>query len=202
MIFRIIYLALWIVFSLIRFPYAKKHKHSKKIKTVRPGIERFLVFINFIGMGLLPLFFVIVPTPNVLVIHLPGWAVICSVIILALSLALFHFIHKSLGNNWSPILEIQEEHQLIKSGIYKSIRHPMYTQIWIWVIFQGLVLQNWLVEVYGVVAWLILYVIRVPEEEKMLIDEFGDEYKEYISQTGRVFPKLFADKKGSNITPS
>ncbi len=194
MIFRITYIILWVVFTFIRLPHAQKHKQTKKKDSIRPGFEKFLVFLNFIGMGLLPLFFVIVPTPDYLALHLPFWAVVLSAVFLGLSLVLFHFVHKALGKNWSPILEIREEHQLIQNGIYKYIRHPMYTQIWIWVIFQGLVLQNWLVELYGVLAWLILYVIRVPEEERMLQREFGVAYDMYMTQTGRLFPKLFAPK--------
>jgi protein-S-isoprenylcysteine O-methyltransferase Ste14 len=58
------------------------------------------------------------------------------------SLWLFYWVHKTLGRNWSPVLEIRENHQLIKNGPYKKIRHPMYTQIWLWVIAQFLITSN------------------------------------------------------------
>jgi len=55
---------------------------------------------------------------------------------------------------------------------------------------QGLVLSNWTVEVFGVVSWAILYFIRVPREERMMADEFGEEYKAYQKRAGRIIPFL------------
>jgi protein-S-isoprenylcysteine O-methyltransferase Ste14 len=102
----------------------------------------------------------------------------------------FWWIHKTLGVNWSPTLEIRKGHQLIKAGPYKRIRHPMYSQIWLWTIAQFLIISNIFAGLSGILAWTILYFIRVPSEEKMMIEIFGDEYIEYMKQTGRVFPKL------------
>ena len=100
--------------------------------------------------------------------------------------------HRDLGKNWSMNLEIKEGHHLVKIGIYKKVRHPMYTHFWIWVIAQGMVLANALVLVFGIAAWALLYFLRVPEEEEMLIKEFGDEYREYMKNTGRVIPKFWS----------
>ena len=66
----------------------------------------------------------------------------------------------------------------------------MYAHIWLWVIGQGIILDNWLVLVFGVAAWALLYYLRVPKEEEMLINKFGDEYREYMKTTGRVIPKI------------
>lgn len=66
----------------------------------------------------------------------------------------------------------------------------MYTHFWIWVIAQGIVLAHALVLVFGIAAWGILYFLRVPKEEEMLIAEFGDEYRNYMNVTGRVIPKF------------
>ncbi len=189
--YRIIFFAVWIAFTLIRLPHARKRKSQSSKRNERPGLEKFLVFINFVGMGILPLFFVIFPTPESLRISLPEWFVIASMVFLALSLILFYMVHKSLGANWSPVLEIYKEHSLITNGIYRYVRHPMYTQIWIWVIFQGLVLQNWLVEIIGIAAWALLYFIRIPVEERMMKETFGKEYEDYIKSTGRLLPKIF-----------
>ena len=66
----------------------------------------------------------------------------------------------------------------------------MYTQLWIWVIFQGLILSNYFIEIIGILTWGNLYFMRVSNEEKMMIDEFGNEYKEYMKRTGRLIPPL------------
>ena len=66
----------------------------------------------------------------------------------------------------------------------------MYVHLWIWVIAQGFLLANGLVLIYGIAAWGLLYHIWVPKEEDMLIAEFGDEYRDYMKNTGRVVPKF------------
>ena len=66
----------------------------------------------------------------------------------------------------------------------------MYTQLWIWVIFQGLILSNYFIEIIGILTWGNLYFMRVSNEEKMMIDEFGDEYKKYMKKTGRLIPQI------------
>ena len=66
----------------------------------------------------------------------------------------------------------------------------MYTQLWIWVIFQGLVLSNFFIEIIGILTWGNLYFMRISNEEKMMIEEFGDKYKEYMKKTGRLIPQI------------
>jgi protein-S-isoprenylcysteine O-methyltransferase Ste14 len=195
MIYNIIFLIIWFAFSLIRVPHSKVYKKMEKEKSLRPRLEVFLVLLNFFGMVLLPVASIVLSFFNFdffnsFIITLPDWMIISSLIILALSLIIFYVVHKELGKNWSPVLEIRKDHTLIKTGIYKRIRHPMYLQMWIWVIFQGITLQNWFVEAFGIAAWAVLYFIRVGAEEKMLIEKFGKEYKLYTKNSGRLFPKI------------
>ena len=56
------------------------------------------------------------------------------------------------------------------------------------VIFQGLILSNIFVEIFGIICWGILYFKRINNEVKMMIDEFCNEYKEYMRKTGRLIP--------------
>ena len=66
----------------------------------------------------------------------------------------------------------------------------MYLSMWLFVFFQGFLLSNIFIEIFGILAWSNLYFIRINNEEKIMIDIFGNEYKEYIENTGRIFPKL------------
>jgi protein-S-isoprenylcysteine O-methyltransferase Ste14 len=96
-------------------------------------------------------------------------------------------------NSWkkfSPDLEIAENHQLITVGPYKYVRHPMYTQFLLWAIFQGLLLANSFVLVFGIVSWVLFYCVRMPAEEKMMLNKFGKEYDLYALKPGRLFPKI------------
>ena len=47
---------------------------------------------------------------------------------------------------------------------------------------------RWIVGIVGVLTWTILYFIRIPEEEKMMVEEFGQEYKHYMKRTKKNIP--------------
>ncbi len=171
-------------------PYKKKAIRSKKKVRKDVFLETFLELLNYISMMFLPLYVVFSSKLDFAVINLPYIIRCGAVILFALNLVLFIWCHKSLGENWSSGLEIREGHKLIQKGPYRKIRHPMYTHFWLFIISQGLILDNWIVMVYGLIAWGTLYFLRVGKEEEMMIEEFGDEYKEYMKKTGRLIPKF------------
>ena len=102
--------------------------------------------------------------------------------------------HRDLGANWSPSLEITAQQALVTAGIYRSIRHPMYTSLLLWGFAQALLLQNWLSGLGGLIAFSLLYLVRVPREERMMLDHFGDAYRAYAAQTGRVLPRWWVKR--------
>lgn len=106
------------------------------------------------------------------------------------SLWLFWRSHRDLAANWSPSLEISAEHALVTEGVYRSIRHPMYASYWLWSLAQALLLPNWIAGGGSLAAFLALYGLRVPAEERMMRDHFGAEYDAYARRTGRIFPRL------------
>jgi protein-S-isoprenylcysteine O-methyltransferase Ste14 len=110
--------------------------------------------------------------------------------LLAASLWLFWRSHRDLGTNWFPDLEIGEEHTLTTRGVYGAIRHPMYASNLLWGLGQALMLQNWIAGFPGPVTFLFMYLFRVPQEERMMLDHFGDAYREYCARTGRIVPRL------------
>jgi protein-S-isoprenylcysteine O-methyltransferase Ste14 len=99
--------------------------------------------------------------------------------------------HQALGQNWAMGLAIKKQHEFVQTGPYRWMRHPMYTHFWLLVIVQGIVLNNWLVLLFGLTSWSMLYFWRVDKEEKMMLQEFGFVYKNYMAITGRLLPKLF-----------
>jgi protein-S-isoprenylcysteine O-methyltransferase Ste14 len=98
--------------------------------------------------------------------------------------------HADLGRNWSPTLQIRREHGLIMAGVYRLVRHPMYAAHVLWAIGQPLIVQNWLAGWGGLVAMLPVYILRVGKEEQMMLDHFGNEYREYMNRTGRIVPRF------------
>jgi protein-S-isoprenylcysteine O-methyltransferase Ste14 len=79
-------------------------------------------------------------------------------------------------------------------GVYRLIRHPMYASIWLWGIGQGLLLPNWVAGCLVLPVFAIMYFYRIPREEQMMRELFGEEYEEYMRQTGRVLPRILNKK--------
>ncbi len=104
-----------------------------------------------------------------------------------MSVGLFAWAHTILGRFWSPFLELRSGHRLIREGPYARIRHPIYAAIPGLMISLGLVAANWLAFVFAGLAWLS-FMLRIPREEKMMLEQFGDEYREYMKRTGRLLP--------------
>ena len=190
LLFKIAFILLWIAYIAIRAPFANKQNQIKKIKTRNSGTEKILLALLGVGLMLIPLVWMVSPLLDDFNIGFPIEIRVMGVIIAVLSLIYFWKIHRALGTNWSPTLEIKENHQLIKTGPYRRVRHPMYTQIWIWTIAQVFIVSNLYAGFSGIFAWAIVYFIRIPNEEKMMIENFGDAYKEYIKHTGKIVPKI------------
>ena len=96
--------------------------------------------------------------------------------------------HRALGRNWSISLDVRENHELVTEGIYRRVRHPMYSAFWLWAIAQALLLPNWISGFAGLAGFGILYFGRVAREERMMLATFGDSYRDYMARTGGVFP--------------
>ncbi|MCG2694024.1 isoprenylcysteine carboxylmethyltransferase family protein [Candidatus Parcubacteria bacterium] len=188
-IFKTIYIALLIIGMAGRIPFAIKIKKIKEVRTYKKLRESFVLMIS--SLVVLPaLFYIFTDWLNDFNIGLPFWARIIGVIGFAFGIFLHNWTHIALGTNWSPTLEIKKNQKLVMCGPYKYMRHPMYSAFWLWVLFQGILLSNWLVFVLGVLSFGIVYFSRIKDEEKIMIEKFGNEYKEYMKHTGRLFPKL------------
>ena len=194
-IYQLIYCILFSIYSLVRIYFVyfvAKRNTNKNIykRSKNKTIERIKVCIAGIGMIFVPLISVFTPYLNYFKIQIPSFLLIITIILLILNIYYFYLIHKQLGENWSPVLEIRKKQKLIKTGVYKYVRHPMYTQSWIWTILQGVLLTNYFVEICGILCWGYLYCTRVGPEEQMMIEEFGEEYIEYMKITGRLMPNI------------
>ena len=116
-------------------------------------------------------------------IRLVGAAIAVSGLVL-----LWH-VHTTLGRNFSPWLELRDEHTLVESGPYARIRHPMYTAGFILALSFGLISGNVLMATVPLLGLVPLVAVRIPDEEQMMLDRFGDAYKDYCGRTGRLLPR-------------
>lgn len=106
-----------------------------------------------------------------------------------LTIPFLAWIHRTLGRQYSPCLQIKDSHVLIKEGPYARVRHPMYTVLSGFSFGVALLTANYLVIGFAILV-IIPFPVIAKKEEKMMLESFGDEYLDYMRQTGRFFPKL------------
>ena len=111
---------------------------------------------------------------------------VAGTVCLLLGLWLFYRSHADLGTNWSVTLEVRERHRLVTQGIYRRIRHPMYTALLLYSVGQALALPNYIAGPSYGVAMVLLVALRIGPEERMMLEEFGEDYQEYMALTKRL----------------
>jgi len=116
---------------------------------------------------------------------MPAWARWSGVALLAVTVAGIGWAFAALGRNFATTLVVKPGHELVITGPYRYVRHPMYTLGAMLFIGLMLVAARWFIGALGVAGMVVLMVLRVPKEEAMLAGEFGDSWAAYVRRTGR-----------------
>jgi protein-S-isoprenylcysteine O-methyltransferase Ste14 len=189
-IFTVIYFVGIVAEIIIRAPLNQRRKQAKMSEQRVTDQERTLLGLLFVGMFFVPIIYAASNWFDFANYMLPAWAGWLGVLILAGAIFVFWRAHADLGLNWSPSLEIREQHELITRGIYGVIRHPMYASQWLWVIAQPLLLQNWVAGFLNLLVFIPFYFLRVKAEEQLMVEKFGDQYHTYMKKVGAILPKF------------
>ena len=187
---KAIFVALVIGWYLIRYEYARRSRRERVLSSARGALETALLLTSLAGLGLVPLVYVATAMPRFAAYSFhPALAWLGFFFAIA-ALGMFHLTHRALGRNWSISLDVRENHELVTSGVYRKVRHPMYSAFWLWAIAQALLLPNWAAGFAGLAGFGILFFGRITREERMMLETFGDSYRAYMERTGRIFPSI------------
>jgi len=96
----------------------------------------------------------------------------------------------TLGKYYSYGLRTLPDHELVRRGIYKHLRHP----ITLAAILYSLGIPLFFSSLYGFILMLVMipfFIYRIKIEERMLLEEFGDEYREYMKQSKKLVPYIY-----------
>src|SRR5271165_1493586 len=117
------------------------------------------------------------------------WTQALGIAITAAGLAFALWARAYLGTNWSSAVTVKVGHELVRSGPYRWVRHPIYSGMILAMLGTALVRH----QVRGFVAVVLLYVsftIKSRIEEQAMTATFGPEYAQYASTTGAIIPRL------------
>lgn len=119
-----------------------------------------------------------------------SWITIAGLVLVLSGITIYVKARRTLGRFFSERLRLLEDHELVASGIYAHIRHPIYAAGMLLLPGFALLLNSPL----GFIIMLLyipLILVRIPFEEKMLRNAFGEKYIEYAKQTKRLVPLLY-----------
>jgi protein-S-isoprenylcysteine O-methyltransferase Ste14 len=100
---------------------------------------------------------------------------------------LVFWAQRHLGKFWSARITIRADHQLIRTGPYAHVRHPIYSGLLLAIAGTALTTEEW----RGVIAFclvLIAFAYKIRKEEALLNRTFHDDYLDYRKQSGYLFP--------------
>ena len=196
--YRISFILLFTIFWIVRIYYVRK---TRDPDAPRSRAERREAMRKESVTGIL----LLILTPIELVLILlyvwgplwmswadlvfPFWIHWSGVGIMFMSIPLALWVHQTLGKHYSYALETKSEQTLVTSGPYVRVRHPLYLAHNMSNLGMILLTANIPLIIFAIIGVPLTY-LRIKDEERMMTEQFGSEYKEYTERTGRVFPKL------------
>lgn len=152
-------------------------------------MDKLLVFMIVASM-VAPLAFILTPHLNFANYVVPDELAWLGALLITASLLLLWRSHSDLGINFALTPGVHGEQSLIRKGVYRYVRHPMYASLWLWALSMPLLLHNLIAGAIFLVVFGAFYLARVPVEEAHMTERFGQEYQEYMEETGRLVPRL------------
>jgi len=180
------YAALWVLLALVWAVAAMGAKRTSRSEPMGARVAYISIF--FVGNFLLfrpplsgPLSMLFVPSTRAIAIF--------GLILTAVGVAVAIWARLALGANWSGTVTIKQDHELIRRGPYRLVRHPIYSGILLAML--GTAIGNGRVAcLLGVAINFASFRYKWKIEERFLIDQFGEQYIQYQREVGAVIPGL------------
>lgn len=192
-IFRIILAMVILAFVLHRGYYVRNFSGSEEatlkkreegIVSKVAGLLGLVAFVSSILFVINPKWLAFAGLP------FPDWLRWLGVGIALAGFALLQWAQVTLGKSWSDTPRMMKEQTLITSGPYGTIRHPIYTAFLLILGSTLLISANWLIGLCWIGMTILEIASRIQFEESLMVEYFGDQYREYMKRTGGLLPKI------------
>jgi protein-S-isoprenylcysteine O-methyltransferase Ste14 len=119
------------------------------------------------------------------------WLKIAAIVVLIAGMAIRWTAILSLGKAFSANVAIRENQTVYQSGLYRFVRHPSYSGLWLVFLAIALHERNWLVAAVVIVPTTAALLYRIHVEEAALQQAFGADYTSYCNKTKRLIPGIY-----------
>jgi protein-S-isoprenylcysteine O-methyltransferase Ste14 len=179
----------WVLYWLVRSWRVRRNERGEStgqrfLTSVILGIGGFLIFARSSGFG--PLDQRVLPDDPMLKAG--------AMILIVAGLAISVWARRHIGQFWSARVMLKEDHQLIRSGPYARVRHPIYSGLMLALIGTGVFVGEWRA-VIGVLLIFAAHWWKAQREEALLAGQFGAVYDEYRQRTGSLLPRLQRERR-------
>jgi protein-S-isoprenylcysteine O-methyltransferase Ste14 len=189
LLFRYLFVAIYAAFFIVRIHYRLQSIRREPEQRYQAEATKIL-YIAIPGYFIsIVLYMLAVPWASWSQIGMPSWLRWLGVIGAISSVPLLAWTHRTLGWQYSAELAIQKKHALVTTGPYARTRHPMYLTFIMFSFSTAMTTSNLLVLLFAALV-IVPFPWIARKEEEMLLETFGEEYREYMRRTGRFFPRI------------
>jgi len=192
-IFRVLLPLLIFAFVAHRGYYV--HKHGKESNSLKKreegGLSKLAGLLGLAGFFSMIAYII---NPDWLAwtsASFPIWMRWTGVGIAIAGFALLQWSQNTLGKNWSDTPRMTKEQVLVTSGPYHYIRHPIYSAFILILSSTFFISANWLIGLAWTGMTILEIASRIHYEESLMLEFFGEQYREYMQHTGRLSPRIF-----------
>ena len=180
--------ACWIIFALVWMLASLSTKRTIRHESAATRVSYLLVIVlGYIFIVISRAF----PYPlGPKGVMRPEWIGVLAAAFCVAGLAVAVWARMTLGRNWSGVTTLKADHELIRRGPYRLMRHPIYTGV-LMMILAVLLLRGGLGGMIGLVVICIGFGIKIRSEEKLMLQQFPNEYAMYQKRVKRLIPFLF-----------
>jgi len=192
LIFRVLLGIIIVSFVSHRAYYTRKYQVDSEDTNSAPESETALRIASILAvLGLVG---------TILYIFKPAWMAWSSIqlsdwmrwlgVVIALSgFGLLQWSQNTLGENWSDNPRLMNRHQMVVSGPYQWVRHPIYSSFLLILGSTFFISANWFIGGTWIMMMALDINSRIDIEEQLMITRYGDQYLEYRARTGRLVPR-------------
>jgi protein-S-isoprenylcysteine O-methyltransferase Ste14 len=176
-------IAVWIVVEVVM--QVRQYRMGGRSKVTEWGSLGVIVLSLAVGFVLARVAGNVLPGLRISI----GDAVVLPLLWLGIGLRLWA-IH-TLGRFFRGVVHVQADHEVIRRGPYRLLRHPAYAGALVAVVGVALTFDNWAAFVIYIACGAVGVLYRIRVEERVLLAELGDAYRDYAATTARLVPHVW-----------
>lgn len=170
----------------LEYPYLRRFRvkpkkdwdrHSARFWDAANLIEPIGIILGFAGVGAMPASAVLIQP--------------AGIALLVIGIAIRWTSIRTLGKYFTGTIVIRDDHRLIRTGLYRFLRHPAYSGALLAHLGLGISFANWFSLGLSTVPFVVAACYRMRVEDRALYETFGEEYLNYSVATKRLIPKVY-----------